>query len=76
MEREQENLKVIVRIRPLSKKEHEAIDSYEAFWEGRKRNNNRGKVAQAALNFYTKYHNIRPSEAIKIHNHCVSVCDQ
>lgn len=68
-------MKVVVRLRPLSKKETEDISCYETFWEGRKKNT-KGKLAQTALNFFTKYHNVKPDEVMKVEGNCVSVCDQ
>lgn len=76
MQSQSESIKVLVRVRPLTKKEHEAVENYQTFWDCRKRLNNKAKLSQAALSFFTKYHNVKPTEAIKVQNNCVSVCDQ
>ncbi len=33
-------------------------------------------MAQAALNFFTKYHNVRPCDVMRVVGSTVSVCDQ
>lgn len=74
-QRDRDHMRVVVRVRPLARKEQEEIDNYEEFWEGKKKSS-RGRLTPTALSFYSKYHNAKPSEVIKTAGSCVSVYDQ
>ena len=69
-------MKVVVRVRPINRKEEDNIDNYEMFCRGKKKISNKNKVSSHALNFFTKYHHVDPREAITVNKNCVSVCDQ